>query len=142
VTDRRPGARIVRAPGVAAAVIAWAIDAVYLAAIAQQGTSSEHAVVPFVGSLIAVLGVCSATSEAVEGIRLKTALAGVGSGGLIALGIFGIFSIGLLLLAAALFASVSTVRAVRAGGPASIAIACTLAGVVIAAAGLVIVYRV
>ena len=138
--DRRPAARIVRAPGVVAAVIAWLTDAAYLAAIARQGGSSDHVVVPFVGSLIAVLALCAAVSEAVAGLRLKTALAALGSGGLVALGIFGIFSIGLLLLAAALFVTVSTVRAVRAGGPAAIAIACFLAGVVIAVGGLVIVY--
>jgi hypothetical protein len=142
VTDPPRRARIVRTPGVVASAIAGLTDVVYLAAIARQGTSPDGAVVAFVGSLIAVAAVCAATSEVVASVRTRTLLVSFAAGGLLALGIFGIFSIGILLLAAALFAVVSMLRAVKAGGAAALAIGFHVVGIIVAVAGLAIVNQV
>ena len=81
--------------GVAAAIIAAANDAVYLAIIATQSDSaSQFLRVPLIAAFIAVMAICAALSSIASAGRWRSFLLGVSAAGLLVLGFFAMFSIG------------------------------------------------
>jgi hypothetical protein len=109
-TDRAPGASL----AIAAAIIAVVVDGLYLAIIVGQGSiewARTIVVAAFIfGSAVCALGVAFGPAAA------RPVLAAAASGGLVTLGILGMFSIGLPLLVAGALAVVAWVRVARGGG--------------------------
>jgi hypothetical protein len=103
--DRLPGA----VPATIAAVIVLSTCALYVAIIVSQG---EVEVVPLVviAAYLAGLGVCALVGASRTRPDRVIPL-GVATGGLIGAAIISLFSIGLLLLVAAVFALVAWMRA-------------------------------
>jgi hypothetical protein len=104
-TDRLPGA----APATIAAVIAFFTCALYVALILSQG-DVEIVPVTFVAVYVAALGACALVG-AMRSRPDRVIPLGVASGGLIGAAIISLFSIGLLLLVAGVFALVAWMRA-------------------------------
>lgn len=104
-TDRLPGS----APATISAVIAFATCALYVALIVSQG-EAEIVRVAFVAVYVAGLGAC-ALIGAMRTRSDRVIPLGVASGGLIGAAIISLFSIGLLLLVAGVFALVAWMRA-------------------------------
>jgi hypothetical protein len=104
-TDRLPGS----APATIAAVIAFATCALYVALIVSQG-DAEIGRVAFVAVYVAGLGAC-ALIGAMRTRSDRVIPLGIASGGLIGAAIISLFSIGLLLLVAGVFALVAWMRA-------------------------------
>ena len=91
--------------GVIAAIIAAAVDALYVGVIGSQGGSDPQFLrVPFVWGFIALMAICATLSSAASAVRWRAFLLGFSAGGLLLLGFFAIFSIGLPLLVAGLLA--------------------------------------
>jgi hypothetical protein len=109
--------------GVGAAIIAAADDALYLGIIGTQGGSNPQFLrVPFVAAFIAVTAICAALSSRASAVRWRSLLVGVSAAGLILLGIFTMFSIGLPLVVAGLLASLGLINSLgqaRASGQTS-----------------------
>ena len=103
--DRLPGS----APATIAAVIAFATCALYVALIVSQG-EAEIVRVAFVAVYVAALGACALVG-ALRTRPDRVIPLGVASGGLIGAAIISLFSIGLLLLVAGVFALVAWMRA-------------------------------
>jgi hypothetical protein len=104
-TERLPGS----APATIAAVIAFSTCAIYVALIVSQG-DVEIVPVTFVAVYVAALGACALVG-AVRTRPNRVIPLGVASGGLIGAAIISLFSIGLLLLIAGVFALVAWMRA-------------------------------
>jgi prepilin signal peptidase PulO-like enzyme (type II secretory pathway) len=101
--------------GVGAAIIAAAVDVLYL------GTASSDAQflrVPFVAGFIALMAICAALSARRSGTRWRPLLLGISVAGLLLLGLIGIFSIGLPLLLAGLLALVGLINSLIRPGTA------------------------
>jgi hypothetical protein len=109
-TDRAPGASF----AIAAAIIAVVVDALYLAIIFSQEPIEAGRTV-FVAAFILGSAVC-ALGAAFGPAAARPVLAAAASGGLVTLGILGMFSIGLPLLVAGALAIVAWVRVARGGG--------------------------
>ena len=98
--------------GVAAAVIAGTVDVLYLGIVGSQGASNpEFLRVPFVAAFIALMAICAALSSRASAERWRSLLLGVSAAGLLLLGLFAIFSIGLPLVVAGVLASLGLMRA-------------------------------
>src|SRR3989442_14963820 len=96
--------------GVAAAAIAGPVDVLYLGYVGSQGASDPQFLrVPFVALFIAVMAICAALSARKSAARWRPLLLGASAAGLLLLGYFGIFWIGLPLLVAGAFALVSLI---------------------------------
>ena len=96
--------------GVAAALIAGTVDVLYLGYIRSQAAGNPQFLrVPFVAIFIAGMAICAALSARKSAARWRPLLLGASAAGLLLLGYFGIFSIGLPLLVAGAFALVSLV---------------------------------
>lgn len=104
-TDRLPGS----APAMIAAVIAFATCAVYVALIVSQG-EAEIVPVIVVVAYVAALGACALVG-AMRTRPDRVIPLGVATGGLIGAAIISLFSIGILLLVAGVFALVAWMRA-------------------------------
>ena len=128
-TERAPGASF----AIAAAIIAVVIDGLYLAIILSQDPV-EWARTIVVAAFILVSAVC-ALGVAFGPAVSRPLLAAAASGGLVTLGVLGLFSIGLPLLVAGALAIVAWVRVARGTG-ARLAFLCAGAFV---AAGAVLV---
>jgi len=104
---------------VAAALIAGTVDVLYLGYVGSQGPGDPQLLrVPFVAIFIAVMAICAALSARKSAARWRPLLLGASAAGLLLLGYFGIFSIGLPLLVAGAFALVSLVGTLSLeGGP-------------------------
>jgi hypothetical protein len=104
-TERRPGS----APATIAAVIAFCTCALYIVLIFSQG---EVEIVPVivVVAYIAALGACALVG-AMRTRPDRVIPLGVASGGLIGAAIISLFSIGILLLVAGVFALFAWMRA-------------------------------
>lgn len=118
-------------PGFAAAFCAFAVDAVYLVVIAQQGNGGGSRVA-FVAASIATAGVAAAAAETCTGAAAGLSAAWAAATLWIWV-LLGVFSIGIVIVPAAMFATVALRR--RRAQPLAIAagIACAL---LIAAAGV------
>ena len=97
--------------GVGAAIIAAADDALYLGIVGTQGSNPQFLRVPFVAAFIAAMAICAALSSRASALRWRSLLLGVSAAGLILLGFFGIFSIGLPLVVAGVLASLGLISA-------------------------------
>lgn len=98
--------------GVGAAVIAAADDVFYLGAVNTQGGSNPQFLrAPFVAAFIALMAICAALSSRASAARWRPLLLGVAAAGLLLLGFFGIFSIGLPLLVAGVLALLGLIKA-------------------------------
>ncbi|MDP9225579.1 MAG: hypothetical protein M3P18_17395 [Actinomycetota bacterium] len=87
--------------GVVAGAIAGATDVLYIIIISRQGESS--AVVPWVFLIIALLALAALTGGILAPGRTASLVLGVTASLLFAMGVLGIFSIGLFLFAASMF---------------------------------------
>jgi hypothetical protein len=103
--ERLPGA----VPARIAAAIALATSALYVALIVSQGEEEVVRVV-VVAAYVVALGACALVG-AVRTRPDRVIVLGVATGGLIGLAIVSLFSIGLLLLVAGVFALVAWMRA-------------------------------
>jgi len=98
--------------GVGAAIIAAAVDALYLGVVGSQGGSDfQFLRVPFVAAFIALMAICAALSSRASAARWRPLLLGISAAGLLLLGFFAIFSIGLPLLAAGVLALLGLINA-------------------------------
>src|SRR5256885_15858790 len=98
--------------GVAAAVIAGTVDVLYLGTVGSQGASNPQSLtVPFVAAFIALMAICAALSDRASVARWRPLLLGASAAGLLLIGFFGIFSIGLPLLVAGVLAALSLITA-------------------------------
>ena len=102
--------------GIAAAIIAASVDGLYLGVVGSQGASDPEFIrLPFVASFIALMAICAALSARASAARWRSLLLGISTGGLLLLGYFGMFSIGLPLLVAGLIAGYGTIRTLTHG---------------------------
>jgi hypothetical protein len=102
--------------GVGAAIIAAADDAFYLGVVNTQGGSNPQFLrVPFVAAFIALMAICAGLSSRASAARFRPLLLGVSAAGLILVGFFSIFSIGLPLVVAGVLASLGLINGL---GPA------------------------
>jgi asparagine N-glycosylation enzyme membrane subunit Stt3 len=106
--------------GVGAAIIAAADDALYLGVINTQGGSNPQFLrAPFVAAFIAVMAVCAALSSRASAARLRPLLLGASAAGLLLLGFFGIFSIGLPLMVAGVLAGLGLIGSLAQAKPSA-----------------------
>ncbi|MDQ6878468.1 MAG: hypothetical protein M3082_12410 [Candidatus Dormibacteraeota bacterium] len=98
--------------GLIVAILVAAVDILYLAVVRGQGVSDQPWVAPFVAAYLAALAICAALAAAVPSGRWQAGLLGTSAAGLLLLGFFALFSIGLPLVAAGLLAIFGLVRAV------------------------------
>jgi hypothetical protein len=104
-TDRLPGS----APAMIAAVISFSTCALYVGLIVSQG-EAEIVPVIVVVAYVAALGACALVG-AMRTRPDRVIPLGVATGGLIGAAIISLFSIGILLLVAGVFALVAWMRA-------------------------------
>jgi hypothetical protein len=98
--------------GVAAAIIAATVDVLYLGIVGLQGGGDPQFLrIPFVAGFIALMAICAALSARASAARWRPLLLGVSSAGLLLLGYFASFSIGLALVAAGVLASLGLINA-------------------------------
>jgi hypothetical protein len=118
-------------PGYAAAICALAVDGVYLAVIHGQGNGGGSRFA-FVASSLALAGLAAAAAE--RGASFAAGLAAAWAAGTLWIWAFlGVFSIGLLVAPAGVFATIALTR--RRAHPGVIAAGIALA-LLLAAAGL------
>jgi hypothetical protein len=96
-------------------------DGVYLFAISQQGATDNTLRVPFVAVFLAVCGLLALLGADTSQPRLQLALMSFSATGTLIFGVLGIFSIGLLLILAAIPLVIAVVRQ-RAARPPGLAI--------------------
>jgi hypothetical protein len=101
--------------GVGAAIIAAAVDALYLGVASSD---AQFLRVPFVAGFIALMAICAALSARASAMRWRPLLLGFSAAGLLLLGVIGIFSIGLPLLAAGVLALLGLINALSRPGSA------------------------
>jgi hypothetical protein len=107
----------VRWARVAAAVIAGTADVLYLGYVGSQGASDPQFLrVPFVATFIAVMAMSAALSSRASAAPWRPLLLGASAAGLLLLGYFGIFSIGLPLLVAGALAFVGLIGSLSLTG--------------------------
>ena len=127
--------------GVAAALIAGTVDVLYLGYVSSQGAGDPQFLrVPLVALFIAAMAICAALSARQSAARWRPLLLGASAAGLLLLGYFGIFSIGLPLLVAGALALVSLVGTLSLdGGPPAGSAKAAAAGMAAAGAVLAVV---
>jgi hypothetical protein len=98
--------------GVGAAIIAATVDVLYLGIVGSQGGSAPQFLrVPFVAAFIALMAICAALSARRSAARWRPLLLSISAAGLLLLGFFAIFSIGLPLMVAGVLASLGLINA-------------------------------
>src|SRR2546421_12593349 len=124
--------------GVAAAVIAGTVDVLYLGFVNSQGAGDPQFLrVPLVATFIALMAICAALSSRASAAPWRPLLLGASAAGLLLLGYFGIFSIGLPLLVAGALALVGLIGTLSLeGGPPAGSGKAVAAGMAAAGAGL------
>jgi hypothetical protein len=98
--------------GVGVASVAAAVDVLYLEIVGSQGSNPQYLRVPFVAAFIALTAICAALSS-LASARWRPPLLGFSAAGLLLVGFFAIFSIGLPLLIAGLVALAGLIAEVR-----------------------------
>ncbi len=93
--------------GLSAAAIAVAVDVAYIWIIAAQGGPTDASRVAFVAVAIAAGAVCSGIGSTRPSPLARLPWLGAATGALVGLGVLGLFSIGLPLLAAGLLAGMA-----------------------------------
>ena len=134
--------------GLIVAIVVAAVDVMYVwyVGFVQGATSDLPWRVPFVASYLAAVAICAMLSATVAARSLRVVLLGAAAGGLLLLGFFAIFSIGLPLVVAGLLTVVALVRAIsgETGGGRALgaSIAGALAAMVVLLAGFAITERI
>ncbi len=118
------------------AILVAAVDILYLAVVRGQGVSDQPWVAPFVAAYLAALAICAALAAAVPSGRWQAGLLGTSAAGLLLLGFFALFSIGLPLVAAGLLAIFGLVRVVGKSERRGMMVASSIAGGIVAVVGL------
>ncbi len=111
-----------RWPAIAVVVTAGTVDPLYLRYVSMQGADDpQFQRVPFVASFVALMAICAALSIPSWSARWRPLLLGVSAGGLLLLGYFAMFSIGLPLMVGGLLALYGLSRSLarEAGGEKS-----------------------
>ena len=104
--------------GIGAAIVAATVDVLYLGYIGRQGAGDpEFLRVPFVAAFIALMAILAAVSTRASAAQWRATLLGVSAAGLLLLGFFAMFSIGLPLLAAGLLALLGLIRTLAIPAP-------------------------
>ena len=111
-----PRSRRSSLPSLIAALIAFADDALYLLLIRSQGSSRDPRVT-FVAVFIAGEATIALTAALVARPAARTVLLGPAFGGLLALGLLAMFSIGLPLVVAGILTGLAWARSIRPGQP-------------------------
>jgi len=96
-------------PAVAAVVIVASDFVLYLALISGQGDLGRTRVW-FVALMLAAMAACCLVAALMRDDRVRPVAAWTGAGGLLSLGVLGIFSIGLPLLVAGILMVVAALR--------------------------------
>jgi hypothetical protein len=133
-----PRSRPISSPSLIAALIAFADDALYILLIRSQG-NAQDARVMFVAVFIASEAVVALGAALVDTPAVRTVLLGAASGGLLALGLLGLFSIGLPLVVAGLLTTVAWTRSIGPGQPSPVkplSFAVALVAVMVLAVGI------
>jgi hypothetical protein len=94
--------------GVVAAIIAATVDVLYLGFVSSG--DPQFLTRPFVAAFIALMAICAALSARASAARWRAFLLGVSAAGLLLLGYFAIFSIGLPLVVAGVLASLGLLK--------------------------------
>src|SRR5437588_8456097 len=137
-----------RRVGLIAAIVVATVDVLYVwyVGFVQTGSSYLPWRVPFVASYLGVVAVCAILSAMMSDGSWRLALAGASAGGLLVLGFFALFSIGLPLIVVGVLAVSALVRAINAstrrGRAAGASIAGGLAAVLVLLAGFEITGRI
>lgn len=118
--------------GTIVAILVVAVNIVYVAIAGGQGASDQPLRVPFVAGYLVTLAVCAAIAAGTPSNRWRAGLLGASAAGLVLLGLFAIFSIGLPLLVAGLLAVAGLVRLIGLTSQPRSLLARSLAGGVIA----------
>jgi hypothetical protein len=107
-----------RLAGVSAGIFVAAVDALYLAVVGSQGTNPQYLRAPFVAAFIALMAITAALSSLVSAPPWRSLLLGFSAAGLLLLGFFAIFSIGLPLMVAGLLVLAGLIATLtRPGAP-------------------------
>jgi len=134
--------------GLIVAGVVATVDVLYVWYIGfvQGGTSDQPWRVPFVASYLGALAICAVLSATVSEGFWRVAFAGASASGLLVLGFFTLFSIGLPLVILGLLVAAVLVRATksatRRGIAAGASIAGALASVLVLFAGIGITERI
>ncbi len=128
-----PRSRTISTLSLIAALIAFADDALYILLIRSQGNSLDARVM-FVAFFIATEAAVALGAALVGRRAVRVVLLGAASGGLLALGLLGLFSIGLPLVVAGLLTTLAWTRSTRSSHPSpvkplSLAVAVVAVGV-------------
>ncbi len=133
----RAGEGLVRWTSLAAALILAATEALYLWIVLGVEDDNAAAIVAVVGAFLALTAIACALAAFVRVPAATSLLLGGAAGSCLALGIAGIFSIGMLCLVAGGFALASLLAANRLEAVrAKLAVAAGAAAVVVVAAGI------
>jgi len=117
-------------PAAAAAVLVACVFVLYLVVITAQ-SEVDVGRVSLVGLMLTAAAVCCLVAAVMGDDRVRPVAAWAGVGGLMSLGVLGIFSIGLPLLAAGILMLAAAVRiGVSPSGPRTAVIACVIAALV------------
>ena len=143
-----PSRWVIRRLGVVVAILVVVVDVLYVRYIVfvQDATSDQPWRVPFVASYLAAIAICALLSATLPAGSWRLALIGAATAGLLVLGFFGLFSIGLPLFVMGLVAvgilvgQITRAQSRRAAAGASIA--GILAAVVVLMAGFEITARI
>ena len=102
---------------IAAAVIAATVDVLYALVVipAQHAEDPALLTVPFVAGFIALMAACAGFAWRTSSARLRPLLLGIAAAGLLLLGFFAMFSIGLPLVAAGVLLLLSLIGSLSSG---------------------------
>jgi hypothetical protein len=123
--------------GLVVAIVVAAVDVLYLwyVGFVQSGTSDQPLRVPFVAAYLGAVAICALLSTMVSAGTWRVALLAASASGLLVLGFFALFSIGLPLVVMGLLAVAALVEAIRSATRGGLAAGASIAG---AAAALLV----
>jgi len=118
--------------GLIVAILVAVVDILYIAIIHGQPASDLPWRVPFVAAYLAAIAVCAALSTRVRSRRWQAGLLATSAAGLLLLGFFGLFSIGLPLVVAGLLAIAGLASVIGGSARRGVMVASSLAGGLVA----------
>jgi hypothetical protein len=133
-----------RRVGFIVAILVATVDILYVwyVRFVQSGTSDLPWRVPFVASYLAAMAICAVLSVTVSLQAWRMALLAASAGGLLLLGFFAMFSIGLPLLLLGLFAIAVLINAVKGSTRRGLAIGSSIAGAIAAVLVLLVGFEI
>jgi|SRR5438034_11781782 len=116
--------------GLIVAVLVMTVDVLYIwyVRFVQGATSDLPWRAPFVASYLGVVAICALLSTTATAGAWRTALLGACASGLLVLGFFAMFSIGLPLVVMGLFAAAALFRAIASATRRSLAAGASIVG--------------